>query len=150
MNLPDLHCHSTFSSAMTSGDAAWLSGILEGEGWFGERRGEGRSPRPIIALKMCDRDIVERVAKLFGGKAVTLTRREIGRNQFTTRAQGEDAISIMQQILPWMGERRSETIEILLDMHEGTQLRKPSCSCGTCPKCRNREAQQKHRERKAA
>lgn len=129
----DLHCHSTFSSAMTAGDALWLAGLLEGEGWFGERRGTGRSPRPMIALKMCDRDIVERVAKLFGGKAITKSQPEIGREQFTTRVVGHGAISIMRQILPHMGKRRSETIEMLLWLYEGVtvgQAAKKKCPQG--------------------
>jgi len=126
MKSPDLHCHSTFSSAMTSGDAllfteveeAWLAGILEGEAWFGERKPHGRhkNRRPLIAVKMCDRDVVERVAELFGGTAVTLAKPESGnsRAQWVTRASSVRAISVMRAVQPYMGERRRAQIEWLL------------------------------------
>lgn len=131
-------------------DAVWLAGLLEGEAWFGERRGKGRSPRPMIALKMCDYDVVSRVAELFGGKAITSLKKPSDnyREQFVTRCVGDAAIEVMEAILPWMGKRRTETIEMLIwlykDAPKGRQL---SCNCGECPKCRNRSASQRYRER---
>jgi hypothetical protein len=112
--------------------AAWLAGLLEGEAWFGERRSEGRSPRPMIALKMTDRDVVERVAEMFGGKAVTRSKPKVGRDQFTTRVAGVAAISIMRLILPWMGERRREAIEMLLWLYEDVPVGQASKT--HCPK----------------
>lgn len=145
-NFIDLHCHSTFSSAMTAGDAAWLAGLLEGEGWFGERRQKGRSPRPLIALKMTDRDVVERVAVLCGNRAVSHTVNEDKKDFYTVRIGGQDAVEIMKLVLPWMGERRTETIEMLIWLHDGHK-REVKCECGKCRLCRNREATRNYRKR---
>jgi hypothetical protein len=138
----------------------WLAGLLEGEGWFGERRGKDRSPRPMIALKMTDRDVVERVAGLFGGMAVTKIPGYYKQDQFVTRVTSHKALSIMRQILPYMGKRRSKTIEMLLWLYpEGELLGnsgKTHCPKGHrydyispmgkrgCRRCRN-EASRKHR-----
>lgn len=135
---------------MKKEDAAWLAGLLEGEAWFGERRGEGRTPRPMIALKMTDRDVVERVAEMFGGKAVTKIRMEAQKDQYVVRLVGPKTIEIMETVLPWMGKRRTETIEMLLWLYKDAPRRKLTCECGQCPKCRNRQAQRVCRERKAA
>lgn len=149
MNVPDLHAHSTFSAAMTSGDAAWLAGLLEGEGYFIERVGKGRNPRPMIGVKMTDRDVVEHVAKLFGTSVTTITpRNKHHSTAYVTRVAGVKAISIMRQILPYMGERRSETIEMLLFLYEDAPVRELSCECGNCSVCRGREANRRYRQRK--
>ena len=96
-------------------DAAWLAGLLEGEGYFIERRGANRSPARVDA-KMTDRDVIERVAELFGGKAVTeiTHKNKRWKTSYVTRVSGLEAISVMKQILQRMGERRREAIEMLI------------------------------------
>jgi LAGLIDADG-like domain len=135
---------------VTSRDAAWLAGLLEGEGYFIERKGSGRNPRPLIGVKMTDRDVVERVAKLFGTSVTTVTHpREGWKTSYVTRVGGLKAISIMKQILPYMGERRTEAIEMLIYLYEDAPVgRQPTCACGNCPKCRQRKAVARYRKRK--
>lgn len=127
-NFIDLHCHSTFSSAMTAGElrapslskteAAWLAGILEGEGWFGDVRSRAGGRRyPIIAVKMKDLDVIQKVADLFGGMAITNPKTDKGDDIWVVRARGKRAISIMQQVYPFMGNRRRETIDGLFWVH---------------------------------
>lgn len=98
----------------------WLAGLLEGEAWFGERRrNDGGVPRPYISLKMTDRDVVERVAEMFGTAVTFIHRVEPQhKDQWVTRCQGNRAIEIMRGILPFMGKRRTETIEMLLFLYE--------------------------------
>ncbi len=96
---------------MSDLELAWLAGLLEGEGCFSLHR---RSPE--IRLQMTDRDVVERVALLFGGRRVTAGKpRNWGKQTvFTTSTQGDSAVQIMRAIRPHMGERRGARIDELL------------------------------------
>lgn len=93
--------------AVEANNLAWLAGLLEGEGCFSNN---GRSP--TIYLKMTDRDIVERVAHLVGGNRVGEHRSTNPKHKdiFYTQITGPSARSIMRQILPYMGARRTEKI----------------------------------------
>lgn len=89
---------------ITSPQIAWLTGLLEGEGFF------GISDRAItIVLKMTDRDIVERAASLLSGRVYDLPLRRPDRPwkpQFVTYAKGPRAAGWMMTMYAWLGERR--------------------------------------------
>ena len=89
---------------ITSPQIAWLTGLLEGEGFF------GISDRVItIVLKMTDRDIVERAASLLSGRVYDLPLRGPDRPwkpQFVTYAKGPRAAGWLMTIYAWLGERR--------------------------------------------
>jgi len=102
---------------VTETELAWLVGILEGEGyfsWHGNKRYYGT---PQIALMMCDRDVVERVAQLM---RVTSAIEEIGKKKshwktsFRCSVSGNPAADLMRKLLPHMGERRAAKIKELL------------------------------------
>ncbi len=97
--------------------AAWLAGLLEGEGWFGwhdHRR--GRYPR--VALAMADRDTVDKAARIMG---LGVRQKPGARDRpnrlpmWSVRATGKRAEAVMRAVLPHMGERRAERIRSLLD-----------------------------------
>lgn len=48
-------------------DLAWLIGILEGEGSFYANK---KPQPPRVSVNMTDKDIIEKVAKLFGNKQI--------------------------------------------------------------------------------
>lgn len=112
---------------MTKTEIAWLAGLLEGEGWFGDfalRSGKRRTPG--ISLCMTDRDVVERAAKLMGDRHVShLPAKPPRQAKYEVRLSGGPAISVMRTVLPYMGERRGEAIETLLWLYEGVDFRKP-------------------------
>ena len=99
---------------------AWLAGLLEGEGSFGFQKQKGKS-RPIVSLRMTDRDIVARVATIFGTKVHGPYRSEsrgrLVKPIYSVRCISAAALSIMEQVLPWLGERRAaKTNQIFTQM----------------------------------
>jgi LAGLIDADG-like domain len=82
-------------------DLAWLAGIIEGEGAI-YRDGE-------IRVSMTDKDVMERVATLFGGHCTARrTVREGWSQVYDARVGGQRAEEVLEQILGAFGERRRE------------------------------------------
>jgi hypothetical protein len=91
-------------------DVIWLAGIAEGEGTFDLHRGK----YPRIRVSMSDRDVIGRVATLFGVH-VRLTIRPQGQKaMWHAEVQGARATRIMTELLPYMGARRSAKIAEIL------------------------------------
>lgn len=108
-------------------DAAWLAGLLDGEGCFDAPRGN-----PRIRVKMADLDVVLRAAAVMGASTyMELDKTHPGvieRFGYTPRkplmvAQltGERAVGIMRALLPWLGSRRSARVTELVLLHEARQ-----------------------------
>lgn len=90
-----------------------MAGILEGEGCFDYNR----TPKYLrVRLEMTDADIVERVQGLVGGRLTTPRNRnpDRWRDSCLLVVNGEEAVALMQAVLPWMSRRRREKIESLL------------------------------------
>jgi hypothetical protein len=103
-------------------DAAWLAGLLEGEGYFQITKPRHHHPTQIvIRLSMTDKDVVEKAAKLLNNvpineKAKTTERKTIYAISLTKRDEVE---KVLLQILPYMGSRRTQRInECLKDIQE--------------------------------
>lgn len=89
-------------------DAAWLAGLLDGEGCFDSPRGN-----PRVRVTMSDLDVVLRAADIMGASTYYdydrrpyLDRKPIMVAQIT----GDRAVAVMRAVLPWMGSRRSAKI----------------------------------------
>lgn len=96
-------------------DRIWLAGLLEGEGTFDLQRGK----YPRIRVGMTDRDVVGRVASLFGSSIrLTLKGKPIT-PLWHAEVQGERAAAIMRAVLPYMGARRSGRIAEILSVRMG-------------------------------
>lgn len=91
-------------------DLIWLAGLLEGEGAFDLHR--GRYPR--IRVGMTDRDVVGRAATLLGAKVRLSLRAAPAQATWHAEISGVQAASVMEQILPYMGSRRSGKIATVL------------------------------------
>lgn len=91
-------------------DVLWLAGLLEGEGAFDAHR--GRYPR--IRLAMTDRDVVGRAASLMDARIRLSLREAPAQPTWHAEISGGRAASIMRQILPYMGSRRSGKIAEIL------------------------------------
>ena len=84
---------------------AWLAGLLEGEGCFRFSR------TPHIILQMTDEDIIRRVAGLWNKHyRANLARTPNRKRVFTVEVFATDALAVMGQIFPYMGERRKAKI----------------------------------------
>jgi hypothetical protein len=103
---------------MSEIDAAWLSGLLEGEGYF-----QITKPRPnhpiqvLIRLSMTDKDVVEKAANLLNVpvncKAETSQKKTI---YSLTLSRRNDVEKVLIQILPHMGSRRGKKIKECIDV----------------------------------
>ena len=110
---------------LTEVETAWLAGLLEGEGCFTTRRNKTtrwsngdpkRYPRIIVA--MTDKDVVARAAELMGSYEPKIGRRLPPQQDmwWTELGKGADVLDLMEQILTFMGERRSKRIQELMEM----------------------------------
>lgn len=87
-------------------DAAWLAGLLDGEGCFDSPRGN-----PRVRVKMTDLDVVLRAADLMGAKTyLEPAQRAEWSDTMVAQITGEPAVAVMRAVLPWMGSRRSAKI----------------------------------------
>lgn len=103
---------------VTDLEKAWLAGLLEGEGSFFLTGG-----RPRVKLEMTDADVVVRAAALFPlgrTKVCSYDRslrpgRERMQTSYTYNWNGANAVTVMQNVLPYMGARRTAKINEILE-----------------------------------
>lgn len=101
-------------------DIAWLAGLLEGEGSF--MVWKNHKPKktyfyPTISVNMTDKDIIDRVANLFGTQSYVFKKAYGVSKKPSWRAmvRGKNAVAWMKLLLPYMGERRAEKINEILE-----------------------------------
>lgn len=99
---------------MRDQDFYWLAGLLEGEGSF--LAGPPSAPNSVrIALMMTDEDVVARVATLWGVAYHEVRQaRSLAmgwKPNYYVHLRGKPAVALMEQLLPFMGERRQRQIE---------------------------------------
>ena len=112
------HATKEYDVVFARDDLMWLAGLLEGEGWFGARLVDGRR-YPQIILQMTDEDVVLRAAALVEVPVKRRDRRGSGWSDiFQMRINGPKARSVMLQLEPFMGERRSGKIKEVLEKWE--------------------------------
>ena len=103
-------------SNITVKEIAWLAGLLEGEGCFGQALSNARGQRylsPLVALNMTDRDIVEKARRLMRSSRIIVRKPTRANHKpiYRTYLNGANAIAVMMTVLPFMGERRAERIK---------------------------------------
>jgi hypothetical protein len=112
---PEDRFHVLVSTVETT--LAWAAGLFEGEGSISTRHG-----RPILQLKMCDREIVERFAEAVGtpnrvlGPYKNRTGEKDGypRKDFYVWTTGtHKSQRILTALWPWLGTyRRTRAAEV--------------------------------------
>ena len=103
-------------------DLDWLSGILEGEGCFYL----SHKSCPTITINMIDKDIIDRIAKLFKrdfNEIEWKKKRNIGKIQYRTATYSVEAIQFMELLYPLMGKRRQKRIKSILHAAKKLTLR---------------------------
>jgi hypothetical protein len=94
-------------------EVAWVAGILEGEGCWARRRARANW---WIAVRMTDKDIVDRLASITGVGRISPARPQKTHYkmawawQVSVRAHRE---WLTVKVWPWMGERRRARIQEL-------------------------------------
>ncbi|HJZ48502.1 MAG TPA: hypothetical protein VKE41_15095 [Roseiflexaceae bacterium] len=119
--------HGTYSvidDELPESERYWLSGYLEGEGYFAlEKHVKPFATyfRPLVALNSTDQDVVVYVQCLLHNRyAVNVTvsainpRYPAAKTAYCLRVRGCKAITIMQDVYPLMGHRRQAKIAEIL------------------------------------
>jgi hypothetical protein len=111
-------------------DAAWLAGIMEGEGSFCFlKNGKRKSGVIKIQIGMTDRDVIDRVAKLMENAPVyNLRIRPDRKPAYLVAKTGYAAERIMIFLRPMMGERRKSQIDESLSKWQSRKTRRPEWS----------------------
>lgn len=88
-------------------EAAWLAGIIEGEGSVLVYANNGWA-HPRIQVKMTDRDIVERVALMLGTNVTEVQPKGGHKLQYSSYlGRKVDIANVLERIAMWFGERRT-------------------------------------------
>ena len=100
---------------MEDKDFYWLVGILEGEGSFLKATSSMRTCKIVVA--MTDKDVIEKVSKLFGGTAISEIDRKPGKWKICYRCSicGRKAVDLAKSIFPYMGIRRQDQITKMIN-----------------------------------
>jgi hypothetical protein len=91
----------------------WLSGLLEGEGYFGiiPSHVGGQTYRyPRVGISMTDRDVIARVASIWTVGVQSDKKKPSRKQVYKTLIYGKRAAAWMYALLPLMGQRRREQI----------------------------------------
>lgn len=104
---------------MTPESAAWLAGLIEGEGTFELRRDKrwpNAKPSVSVRVQMSDEDVVRKAADLMGLDQGRVHCKPDGRSgrfsdMFGVAAYSADAVRVMLAIRPHMGARRGARID---------------------------------------
>jgi hypothetical protein len=95
---------------------AWVAGLLEGEGWLSP--GPATHARKVkLGVSSTDWDVLDRLHVLTGAGSIypVKRRRETWKPAWQwTVSNRRDVHGILNQILPWLGERRSERARYVL------------------------------------
>lgn len=96
-------------------EIAWFAGLFEGEGSF-----VFTSKKPKgISICMTDEDIILKVQKIFGGNVYLANRNNQKvhwKQAYLWHLNKNEALPIIKQILPYLGERRSQRGQEFLDI----------------------------------
>lgn len=123
---------------MSDTEAAWLAGLLEGEGSFlvWDRKTDGRTVRlDVVRVQMCstDLDVLERVVEVTGlsrPRPIKAHPDKLGTKpiwQWSIQRKAE-VRALTERLLPWLGTRRTEQAQAVLAATEGLVIRED----GTC------------------
>lgn len=104
---------------MDEAQLAWTAGLLEGEGSF-STYGSGNTPR--IAASSTDKDVLEQLVFFAGGRIYPLKKRKSHwKDAWVWVLTCDEAVSLMQNLLPWLGKRRKQRVVECLQIVEETK-----------------------------
>jgi hypothetical protein len=105
------------AATMSEVQAAWLAGLLDGEGCFDAPRNN-----PRIRVKMSDLDVVLRAADLMTAKTyMEIPWQSDYKPCMVAQITGDRAVAVMRAVLPYLGSRRSGKVTELILAHTARQ-----------------------------
>lgn len=95
---------------------AYIAGLFEGEGTFGIYN-ETKAKR--VGITSTDRDVLEKVLSVYGGKILNLkTRKEHWKQAFIWVLGLDKCEEFIKDIYPYLGERRKERADKYLNLYK--------------------------------
>jgi len=120
---------SSIAGCSENCELAWLVGLLEGEGTFTVTGVRGPM-YPVVAVKMCDEDVIQRVARMFGATVYRLEpEHEAWSPVYATKIGGHRAAEWMRRLRPFMGQRRTAAIDAALGAYHPIRLTPAPATC---------------------
>jgi len=136
----------------------WLAALIEGEGCVSLLRGRPGPARNlyryiVVFVNMTDEDVIRRVQVLAGGHVTPLAKKPKPHHKpsWRWRVGGPRAVSLVQLLLPLMGQRRAARIREVLTVHRADRAVASSrraataraknavwwtsITSGACPRC---------------
>ena len=108
-------------------DIAWVAGLLEGEGYFGNRAStkEHNANSIRVTLGMTDRDVIERAAEVLHGNVIGPYAKSNSKYKpmYYVQWHGARAAGIMMTVYSFMGKRRQEKIKEILKLWKADKRR---------------------------
>ena len=89
----------------------FLSGVFEGEGWFGLNKWGVRTPVAVLEVQMSDEDVIKKFQRYFNlNSNVWFRKRSKKHYKDTWRfwIKGIRALHFMEEMLPYLSIRRKE------------------------------------------
>ena len=91
----------------------YLSGLFEGEGWFGiNKRKEGWTPSAVMEVQMTDEDIITKFKDYLKTEAPIYKKKykqkHYHKDVYRFSVKGYRALHFMEKMLPYLGTRRKE------------------------------------------
>ncbi len=96
-------------------EVAWLAGLLEGDGYFGQTK-----ECPIIKIEMTSKDTIIRVANLVGSN---IWHRK---NIWGTAICGARSVALMMTLYTLLGKRRKNTVLGIINRWKNRYTRAPN------------------------
>lgn len=113
--------------SITARQLEWAAGIMEGEGYFGIRRGKDLT----IQLTMTDKDVVDKFAAIFNFGSKKERKLPSGKVAYSwTSTNQRQTAGLMMTLLTLMGKRRAEKIVMCLQAWKEKRL--PNKMQSTC------------------
>lgn len=106
---------------MKTEDLYWLAGYLEGEGTFnagGAKNSDGEYTSIIVQVSSVDVDVLEKVRRIIDANRVFPVKSSRGsfnkQQMYRVQVAGVEAINLILELRPLMGERRKEQMIMAL------------------------------------
>lgn len=105
---------------MSPTECAWLGGLFDGEGTITLSAKKHRDSQQVrIGIRMVCRDVIERVQEVTDVGGITLVRESARagynrRDQWNWCAYGMNAALILEQIFPWLIEKKEKAAEAIM------------------------------------
>jgi len=89
----------------------FLSGVFEGEGWFGVNRFGNRNPVAVLEVQMSDEDVIKKFQRYFNLNSNIWFRKRSKKHykdMWRFWPKGTRALHFMEEMLPYLSIRRKE------------------------------------------